>query len=97
MNIIEKIKEILSKLSGMTDIRPESHLQNDLGLDSLHMVIMLLDIEEEFGIVLDEGDMNPFELSTVSDTVMLVQKYKEKCAYPHNWKRQYSPRGLNRL
>ena len=77
MNVFEKIKEILCDLSGMTEILAESHLQDDLGLDSLHMVMLLLDIEDGFGIALDESDMNPFELKTVSDVEALVLKYTE--------------------
>ena len=77
MSVIEKIKEILCDLSGMTEILDESHLQDDLGLDSLHMVMLLLDIEDGFGIALDESDMNPFELKTVSDVEALVLKYTE--------------------
>lgn len=77
MSVIEKIKEILCDLSGMTDILSQSHLQDDLGLDSLHMVMLLLDIEDGFGIALDESDMNPFELKTVSDVEALVLKYTE--------------------
>ena len=77
MNVFEKIKEILCDLSGMTEILAESHLQDDLGLDSLHMVMLLLDIEDGFGIALDDSDMNPFELKTVSDVEALVLKYTE--------------------
>ena len=77
MSVIEKIKEILCDLSGMTDILSQSHLQDDLGLDSLHMVMLLLDIEDGFGIALDESDMNPLELKTVSDVEALVLKYTE--------------------
>ena len=34
-------------------------------------------IEDEFQIVLDESDMNPFDLVTVEDVVKLVTKYME--------------------
>ena len=50
-------------------------LQADLSLDSLAMVMLLIEIDEAFGIELDESDMNPFELNTVQDIIVLVSKY----------------------
>jgi acyl carrier protein len=41
------------------------------------MVTLLMMIEDEFQIVLDESDMNPFDLITVEDVVKLVAKYLE--------------------
>ena len=75
MDEFEKITEILQDLCGKEKIRPEDALQEDLSLDSLNMVMLLLELEDTFEITLDESDMNPFELSTVQDTVDLVHKY----------------------
>lgn len=73
--INDKVIEILAELSGTENISLENHLQNDLGLDSMLMVTLLLDIEEKFEIELNESDMNPFDLNTVQDVVSLVEKY----------------------
>ena len=75
MNTEEKIREILFELSGMEITDNNASLQVDLALDSLAMVMLLIEIEEEFGIELDESDMNPFELNTVQDIIDLVSKY----------------------
>ncbi len=75
MSITNRVLIILKKLSGLDDILIEDNLQNDLGLDSITMVTLLLEIEEEFRITLDESDMNPFDLTTVADVVVLVEKY----------------------
>lgn len=75
MNIEEKVKGILSELSGEDTVKSEATLQGDLVLDSLSMVTLLIQIEETFGIELDESDMNPFELNTVSSVIELVNKY----------------------
>ena len=75
MNIEEKVKGILSELSGEDTVKSEATLQGDLALDSLSMVTLLIQIEEIFGIELDESDMNPFELNTVSSVIELVNKY----------------------
>jgi len=73
--INDKVIKILAELSGTEGISPEDHLQNDLGLDSMLMVTLLIEIEEKFSIELNESDMNPFDLNTVQDVIALVKKY----------------------
>lgn len=73
--INDKVIEVLTELSGTESISLENHLQNDLGLDSMLMVTLLLEIEEKFEIELNESDMNPFDLNTVQDVISLVEKY----------------------
>ncbi len=75
MMIFEKVTNILTELSGVEAVTLESKLQDDLTLDSLHMVMLLVELEDKFEIVLDESDMNPFNLVTVEDVVNLVGKY----------------------
>ena len=74
-NVFEKTVEILKRLSGTEAISLDQHLQGDLALDSLFMVTLLIEIEETFNIVLDESDMNPYDLTTVQSVVDLVNKY----------------------
>lgn len=75
METKNKISKILNKLTGFENIKPEENLQLDLAMDSITMVTLLIEIEETFGITLDESDMNPFNLVTVNDIVKLVNKY----------------------
>lgn len=75
MNIEETVKGILTELSGEELIKNTFRLQEDLGLDSLMMVTMLVEIEDIFGIELDETDMNPFELRTLQNVIDMVSKY----------------------
>lgn len=75
MSIFDKISNIISDISGIDTITIESQLQVDLSLDSLQMVTLLIMIEETFGITLEESDLNPFVLLTISDVVNLTQKY----------------------
>ena len=75
MNIEEKLKEILCELSGEESVENTSQLQEDLALDSLMMVTILIEIEDVFGIELNESDMNPFDLITVQDVIDMVAKY----------------------
>ena len=73
--MLNKVQNILRELSGSTDINPSDELQSDLGLDSLQLVTLLIMIEDSFGIVLEESDMNPFYLTNVSSIIKLVEKY----------------------
>ena len=75
MEIFDKVSVILSELSGMKTICLEHELQRDLGLDSLQMITLLVMLEENFEIVLDESDMNPFDLIKVCHVVDLIEKY----------------------
>lgn len=75
MNIDEKVKNLLSDLSVEKTFDNDATLQQDLALDSLSMVTMLLQIEDVFGIQLNESDMNPFDLHTVQNVMDMVHKY----------------------
>lgn len=75
MNIENTIKEILTGLCGEEMIDNEAELQTDLALDSLSMVTLLVEIEESFGIELDESDMNPYDMTTVQDVIDMAEKY----------------------
>ncbi len=51
-------------------IQPTSHLMQDLGINSAHLVDIALDIEDVFDIMLDEKDMEAMQ--TVSKSVDVV-------------------------
>lgn len=75
MKVREKISEILSELTGIDTINTDDALQEDLGLNSIQMVTLLIMVEENFGIFLDESDMNPYDLIYVYQVVDMVEKY----------------------
>ena len=70
-----RVFEILEELTSMSIQDPNLILIQDLGMDSLRMVMLLVTIEDTFDIELDESDMNPFSLITVQNVVDLVMKY----------------------
>ena len=72
----ERVVDLLKKLSGFEITENECNLKEDLLLDSLSMVTLLVAIEDEFNILLDESDMDPYDLNTVSDVINLVDKYR---------------------
>lgn len=77
MNIKEKVYYIINKVTGVEDIKDGMLLLSDLGLDSLEMIALLIELEESFNIELKESDMDPFNLKTVTDIINLADKYSE--------------------
>ena len=70
--IANKVISIL-KDSGF-DATSESHLKNDLHLDSLDKVEFGMAIEQEFSISLTDEDL--YKMHTVQDVVEGVSKYR---------------------
>jgi len=58
-----------------TDLREDSSLKDDLGIDSLRIVELLVKIEEKYEIVFPESDLNPEHLNTVRDILELIEKH----------------------
>ncbi len=77
MNIYIKTEEIIKELSGCDSVNKADRLKEDLALDSLDMVTLLISLEDTFAIELDESDMDPYDLVTVSDVIELAEKYAE--------------------
>jgi len=53
-------------------LRPEMHLVEDLGLDSIRLLTLAVEVENRFRIYLDEGD--EAEISTVGKLVAAVRR-----------------------
>jgi len=71
----EKVVKLLEDLVLVPVEGLDKKLIADLAMDSLRLVLLLVNLEETFHIELDESDMNPFLLITVRDVVNLVNKY----------------------
>ena len=78
MNVESIVYKIINNLCDKDTVKITDDLQEDLLFDSLAMVMLLVEVEEEFNISLKESDMNPYLLKTVSDIVSLVKKYTSK-------------------
>lgn len=78
MTTSEKVKRIVSEMSGLETVKAEDSLQEDIALDSFSMVSLLLEIEDAFNIELEVSDMNPFDLVAVQDVINLVEKYLDE-------------------
>ena len=53
-------------------ITPQSEVVKDLGADSLDVVELMMDLEDEYGITLPEGDVE--KIKTVQDIVDMMEK-----------------------
>ena len=71
MNIQEQVLEGLKKVVNGKEVSLESNLK-ELGLDSLDVVDMLMDLEEKFGIEFENEEMMAFQV--VSDIVTAIEK-----------------------
>lgn len=74
-NIQEKLFDIvkvyLPQDVNADQIKPESHLMKDLGINSAHLVDIALDVEDTFDITLDEKDMEAMQ--TVAAAITIVE------------------------
>lgn len=67
------LKELASALVSypIEEMKPDSRLREDLGLDSADLMVLLVQLEERFGSILDEG--KAFEVRTLGDAAEVVQ------------------------
>lgn len=65
--------EILKKhVDGERSIRPNDHIQNDLGLDSLGVMELVADIEDRFSVTIPNDVLS--DISTVEDVAKALVK-----------------------
>ena len=74
VEIRSKIKEAIAKVSDieLEEIPDEASFVDDLGLDSLVLLEISVEMELEFGVEVSEDDLRT--LITIQDAVALVQQ-----------------------
>lgn len=72
----QQVLEILMEAS-FREAPPEEEasLKEDLGIDSLRLVELMIQIEEALDITFEESDLDPDELATVGDLERVVETY----------------------
>lgn len=78
LDIVEKVIGCIVKVTGENDIQPDNediHLTNDLEIDSLDQVEITMEVEQAFGIRIEDDECQGF--STVADIVNLVERKLE--------------------
>ena len=73
--IFEKVAGILSSQLGVDEdsITKNTDIVNDLGADSLDVVTLLMCIEDEFGLVVSDDDVQ--ELRLVGDIAAYIEAH----------------------
>lgn len=75
MTTLQRIQECIHEASGgipVEEITAEAHLYDDLGLDSLDMADLMLDLEGEFDTDIPTRDAHSFR--TVQDSLTYIQE-----------------------
>lgn len=76
--MVEKIKELICNYVDVNreEITVESRFIEDLGFNSYDFVSMLGELEEEFGVTVDENDI--LEIHTVGEAVEYLTKLQKE-------------------
>lgn len=74
--IFEKVKKIIADKLDIEEgkITPESSFLDDLGADSLDIVELIMELEEEFGIEIPDEDAE--KIRTVADAVKYIEEHQ---------------------
>lgn len=71
MNAEKEVIEVISKVAKGKEVTVDSNIK-DLGLDSLDVVDMLMDIEDKYNIEFENEEMTSFV--TIKDVITSVEK-----------------------
>ncbi|MBE5761602.1 MAG: acyl carrier protein [Clostridiales bacterium] len=71
--MFNKVAEIIAEQLGIdvSEITPESSLTDDLKADSIDVVALVMDLESQYGIVVEDEDL--VKLKTVGDIVAFIE------------------------
>jgi acyl carrier protein len=70
MDVKKTVQEILAKRVDISSLKEEDSL-SDLGLDSLDLVEVMLEIEEALGIEFDSSEIG--EVASLGDVLKLIE------------------------
>lgn len=76
--MLEKIKDLICNYVEVNpaDINENSRFIEDLGFNSYDFISMLGDLEEEFGVTIDETEIT--DVHTVSEAIKYLSDLKER-------------------
>ena len=74
--VFERIREVLAERLSVeeSDITEEANFQEDLGADSLDLVEMIMELEDQFGIKIPDEDAQ--KIQTVGQAVDYVTSHQ---------------------
>ncbi len=74
--IFEKVRPMIAKHLKVDEsqVTPESRLVEDLKADSAIIMIMIMELEDQFGIVVDDDQI--MKMKTVGDVVSYIESHQ---------------------
>lgn len=75
--IFEKVREIVSNILGVDieEVTMEASFMDDLGADSLDVVELIMDLQDEFNLEIPDEDAE--KILTVSDVVEYIKEHTD--------------------
>lgn len=75
--MLERMREIICEFVDMDpkEITLDTNIRKDLGLNSLELVNLAVDIEEEFDVEIPDKEV--MGLETVADAIKIIEKYMD--------------------
>lgn len=72
--IIDQLKGMVAEQLGVSEdeVKPESRLKEDLGADSASVMMLVMDVESEFGIEVEDDAIE--KVKTVEDMVRYIEE-----------------------
>lgn len=76
-NKLERIREIICEFVDMdpASITMDTNIRSDLGLNSLELINLAVEIEEAFDVEIP--DREAMDLQTVADAIGIIEKYED--------------------
>ncbi|PQJ16771.1 acyl carrier protein [Aureicoccus marinus] len=74
-SLLKIVKLYLPEDVSIEDVQLKSNFIQDLNINSAHLVDIVLDVEDEFGVVLENEDMDGMQ--TVEDALSIITKKLE--------------------
>ena len=73
----EKVKNMIAEQLKVdpAEIKPESRLMEDLKADSANIMVMIMDLEDHFGITVEDDQI--MKLQTVGDVVRYIDSIQK--------------------
>ncbi|MBQ6175505.1 MAG: acyl carrier protein [Clostridia bacterium] len=74
--MFDTIKELIAKQlkADPAAITPDSRLVEDLKADSANIMVMIMDLEDQFGITVEDDQI--MKMKTVKDVVDYIEQHK---------------------
>lgn len=72
--VLERVSKVVVDRLGVdeSEVKPEASFREDLGADSLDVVELVMEFEEEFDMQIEDEDAE--KIQTVSDAVSFIEK-----------------------